>query len=188
LEHIVQLLSQYKYLILLPLAIIEGPIIAVIAGFLCSNGLLHLLFVYPVIILGDLIGDSLVYMLGRRGVPRFLKMIGFRFGYTSEKAANLRLIFKTNPIRTISLSKITLGIGPIGIYLAGNSKVPYKKFIGICLATSAVQYIFYLGVGLLFGGTYLLINRYLNYFASLCIVIFLAFLLFYFIQSKLKKL
>ena len=40
-DHIVYLLTEYKYLILFPLAIVEGPIIAVIAGFLCSSGFLN---------------------------------------------------------------------------------------------------------------------------------------------------
>jgi membrane protein DedA with SNARE-associated domain len=98
------------------------------------------------------------------------------------------IFFDSNPIKTISLSKITLGMGVVGIYLAGNARIPYKKFISICLITSMVQYIFYLGIGLLFGHAYIQINHYLNYFASLSIIIALAVILFISIRSMLKKI
>jgi membrane-associated protein len=187
-EHIVYLLSQYKYFILFPLAIVEGPIIAVIAGFLSTNGLLNPFIVFPVIVFGDIIGDSICYSLGRWGVPGFLKKIGYRFGLNPKRMDRARFLFDSNPITTISLSKIILGIGVTGIYMAGNAKIPYYKFIRICLVTSMIQYIFYLGIGLLFGHAYIQISHYLNYFASICIITVLAVILFYFIKSMLKKI
>ena len=187
-EHIIYLLSQYKYLILFPLAIVEGPIIAVIAGFLCTTQFLNPFIVFPIIVTGDIIGDSLCYMLGRFGVPVFLKKIAKRLGFKSENIYRVRSYFDANPIRTISLSKITLGIGFAGIYLAGNAKIPYRKFILICLLTSALQYIVYLSIGLLFGSAYKQISHYLDFATALIIVIGLTILIFIFIKSKRKKI
>ena len=99
-----------------------------------------------------------------------------------------RFFFEANPNRTISLSKVVLGVGVAGIFMAGNAKVPYNKFIRICLVTSALQYIVYIGIGLLFGQAYIQINHYLNYFASLSIIAAIAIFLFFFIKSKLKKI
>lgn len=186
-ENILDLLSHYKYLILYPLAIVEGPIVAVIAGLLCSNQILNILFVYPIIVAGDITGDSLCYLLGRFGVPKFVKTIAIKLGVKPEKIAVVRTYFDTNPVKTISLSKIALGVGVAGIYLAGNSRIPYKKFIVVCLATSALQYIFYLTIGFLFGSAYLQISRYLNVAATLIILSVLAILLYLFVKSKLKK-
>ena len=187
-EHIIYLLSQYKYLILFPLAIVEGPIIAVIAGFLCTNKFLNPFIVFPVIVAGDIIGDSLCYMLGRFGVPGFLKGIVKRFGFKPENMDLVRSYFDANPAKTISLSKITLGIGVAGIYLAGNAKIPYRKFIRVCLLTSALQYIVYLSVGLLFGSAYKQISHYLDFVTALIIVTGLTILIFIFIKSKRRKL
>ena len=187
-EHIIALLTQYKYFILFPLAIIEGPIIAVIAGFLCISGFLNPFIVMPVIIAGDMIGDSLCYMLGRWGVPRFIKNILKRFGFNTQKLNRVKAYFDKNPTKTISLSKITLGIGVAGIYLAGHARVPYYKFLKICLVTSLLQYIVYLGIGLLFGKAYIQINQYLNYIASIIIICSLVVIVFLFIKSMLKKL
>ncbi len=186
-EYLIHLLSQYKYIILFPLAIVEGPIVAVVAGFLCTNKLLNLALVYPIIILGDITGDSLCYLLGRFGVPKFFKKIAKKFGASPEKMARVKSYFDTNPIKTISLSKITLGIGVAGIYLAGNAKIPYSKFISVCIVTSAVQYVFYLAIGLLFGSAYLQISRYLDVASAAIIITTLTAILFFIIKSKLKK-
>lgn len=186
-DRILQLLSQYQYLILFPLAIIEGPIVAVIAGLLCSTQLLNLVFVYPIIVAGDITGDSICYLFGRFGVPTFVKKIALKLGFKTERIAVVRSYFDTNPIKTISLSKVALGIGVAGIYLAGNAKIPYKKFIVVCLATSAMQYVFYLAIGFLFGSAYTEISRYLNTASAFTIVAALAILLWLFIKSKLKN-
>jgi membrane-associated protein len=188
LENILYLLSHYKYLILYPLAIVEGPILAVVAGFLCTAGLLNAFLVYPIIVLGDITGDSLCYMFGRWGVPGFLKGFVKRFGLRPQNMERVRAYFDSNPNKTISLSKITLGIGFAGIYLAGNAKIPYPKFIRICLVTSALQYVVYLGIGLLFGSAYQQISHYLDFFAALTFVIALAIILLFIVKSIRKKL
>jgi membrane-associated protein len=187
-DHIVYLITQYKYLLLFPLAIVEGPIVAVIAGFLCTHGFLNPLLAYPVIVLGDIIGDTICYSMGRWGVPKFLKKIGFRFGSNPKSIDRARIYFDSNPARTVALSKITLGIGVAGIYIAGNARIPYGKFIRICLITSLVQYLFYLGIGLLFGEAYIQINHYLNYVASIFIIAAFAAILFFIIRAKQKKI
>ena len=189
-DYVFNLLMQYRYLVLLPLCIVEGPIIAVVAGLLCSRGIMNPLYAYLVIVLGDVTGDSIVYLLGRHGKSKstFLVKIKSWIGLTEAKMERARVYFETNPRKTISLSKIILGIGVAGIYMAGNAKVAYGKFISICIATSALQYIFYLGLGFLFGQAYIQINQYLNFFASFSIVLGIALILFFVIKLKLKKL
>jgi membrane-associated protein len=181
-ENIIHLLTAYKYLILFPLAVVEGPILAVIAGLLCSEGFLNPLIVYPIIILGDITGDSLVYALGRWGKSQRPGRLYRLVGLTARKIGRARTYFEDNPIKTVSLSKLILGVGVAGIFLAGNSKVPYKQFLAVCLGTSLAQYTVYLGIGLFFGRAYREINLYLNYLAALSIV--LAFCLFFVIILK----
>lgn len=187
-DNIFYLLLKYKYIILFPLAIVEGPILAVIAGFLCIGGYLNLFIAYPVIVFGDVVGDSLSYMFGRWGIPSFLKPFVKRFGPKPGKMEVVRAYFNANPKKTIALSKITLGIGIAGIYLAGNSKVPYDRFIRICLVTSAMQFIVYMGIGMLFGSAYKQISHYLDLFAAIAIVTVLSVLVIYFIRLIVKRL
>lgn len=185
---IVSLLTHYKYLVLFPLAIVEGPILAVIAGFLCSNGFLNPFYVFPVIVFGDLIGDSICYSLGRWGMPKFIRKIAWWLGLNPVRVERARIYFDSNPVRTVFLSKITLGIGVAGIYLAGNAKILYGKFIRICLITSLIQYVFYLGAGLLFGNAYIQINHYIDKIASIFIISFFGIILFISIRSMLNKI
>ena len=187
LKSIIHLLILYKYILLFPLAIIEGPILAVIAGFLCTLHLLNPFFVYPIIVVGDITGDSLCYLLGRFGVPSFVKRMIKFFGFKLDNVQKVRAYFDANPVKTISLSKLALGIGVTGIYLAGNIKIPYRKFILVCFFTSALQYVFYFGLGLLFGNAYQKISHYLDLLSSFTIVAAVAVVLVIFIKSKRKK-
>lgn len=187
-DNIIYLLSHYKYLILFPLAIVEGPILAVIAGFLCTTGVLNPVLVFPIIVAGDLIGDSLCYALGRWGIPKPLRKLAKRWGFKRETLDRVKTYFDANPVKTISLSKITLGIGVAGIYMAGHARIPYNRFIRICLMTSALQYLVYLSIGILFGDAYIQISRYLNFFASITIVTALAVVVFLLIRRMLQKI
>lgn len=161
---------------------------AVIAGFLCTGGFLNPIIVYPIIVLGDITGDSMCYMFGRWGVPGFLKRIILGFGLKTENVERVRAYFDSNPNKTISLSKITLGIGFTGIYIAGNARIPYLRFILICLITSASQYVVYLSVGLLFGSAYKQISHYLDFFAAVILVTAVSIILIYYIRSIRKKI
>ena len=172
---------------LFPLAVVEGPILAVIAGFLCIQGFLNPLIVYPIIVLGDICGDSLIYALGRWGEFRRHHWWERLIGLNQEKIERARRYFNANPVKTVSLSKLILGVGVAGIFLAGRSRIPYRIFIAVCLGTSAAQYIVYLGIGLLFGRAYKEINLYLNYVATATIVLSFTFLFVYILKSLDKR-
>ena len=173
---------------LFPLAIVEGPLLAVVAGFLCVNNLLNPLIVFPIIVAGDITGDSLCYLLGRVGIPGILKKGARWLGFTADSISSVKLFYDANPNKIISLSKLTPGVGFAGIYLAGNIKIPYKKFIRICLVTSILQYVVYLGIGLVFGNAYLQVSRYMNMATALCSVIAVTAFLLLFMNHKRKQL
>src|ERR1700730_3666378 len=84
-DHIIYLLDEYKYFILFPLAIVEGPILAVIAGFLCMRGILNIGLVLPVIVLADMVSDSACFFLGRKGIPHRLKNLIYRIGFNHDR-------------------------------------------------------------------------------------------------------
>jgi membrane protein DedA with SNARE-associated domain len=59
LTEVVQWLLYYKYFVLFPIMVVEGPIITIIAGFLVSLGHLNGLAAYAVLVAGDVTGDSI---------------------------------------------------------------------------------------------------------------------------------
>ena len=78
LEHFIALLLQYKYFFLFPIAIIEGPIISILAGVLIARGVMDPWVSYTLLVLGDLIGDGFYYAIGRFGGRPVLNKWGHR--------------------------------------------------------------------------------------------------------------
>ncbi len=170
---IIQLLLTYKYLILMPLAIIEGPIVAVICGFLVTLNILNPLLVYVILVIGDIIGDGIIYYIGYSG-KRFLKY----FRVTEEKLEKAKTFFHENHKKAIIMSKLMHGIGFTGLVAAGASHVPYKRYFKTCTLISMIQSAVMIIIGVLFGHAYVQIGKYLDYYAAGVSVIVLAIILF----------
>ncbi len=169
----IELLLTYKYIILVPLSIIEGPIIAVVAGFLVTLGVFNPFVVYVVMVIGDVVGDAIVYYIGYFG-KRFL---GY-FKISDEKLEKARLYFQDNHKKAIIVSKLAHGVGFTGLIAAGASRVDYLRYFKTCTIISLVQSFIMLLIGIFFGHTYMVIEKYLDYYAATTSVILLVVLLF----------
>ncbi len=185
--HIIALLLQYKYAILFPLGIVEGPIITVIAGLFVRTGVLNFYWVYGVVVLGDALGDAIAYSVGRFGGPLVMKKFGKFFGVTPEKIHQAKLYFTNNRRKALFLSKIIHGVGIAGLMTAGSLKIPYKRFFMICITVSLVQSAVFLIVGILFGHAYALIGNYFNLFSQATIVVGLVIALIVFFWLRIRK-
>ncbi len=164
-DQLAHLVSLYGYLVIFPFAIIEGPILTVIGGFLVSLGLLNPVLIYLVVVAGDAVGDSGCYAIGRYGsklVHRFGKYIAL----TPERIEVAKKFFHENHHRAVMASKLIHGIGMTGLIAAGSLHVPYARFVRTCFLVSAAQAFALLMIGILFGHAYILIGQYLSYFAA----------------------
>lgn len=180
------LLEKYKYAILFPLAIFEGPILTVVTGVLVSMGVLNPIISLFVIVPGDVTGDTLYYSLGRYAKTGWLYRVTKRLGLTDERLQRAENFFSNNPHKAIPLSKIILGVGVAGLFLAGRSRFSFRKFIGICTATSILQCSAYLCLGYFFGHAYMQINDSLNYIAAAFLSTAIVAVLYFLIQSKMR--
>ena len=187
-EHVLLYLSHFGYLALFPLAIIEGPIITVIGGFFVRLGILNPVYVYLIVIAGDIVGDMLYYAIGHFGKNKFLHWIGRHIGVTEERLIKVREHYADHGYKTIAASKLLQGIGPIGLIAAGSARVPYPRYMLMCLSVSLVQSALFLTLGYLFGHAYVEISHYLNVFAAilglLLIAVVIGFILY---RNGLKK-
>ena len=164
-QHIITLLIAYRYLILIPFAIIEGPILTVIAGFLVSLGALNWFIVYAIVVWGDVVGDTLCWCAGHWGAG-WLHRHGHYIGITSERLSRAKEYFETYHLKAIILSKLVHGIGFAGLMTAGSLRIPYVRFIKTCLTITLIQSAILLAIGIFFGHAYLQIGSDLNYFAA----------------------
>jgi membrane protein DedA with SNARE-associated domain len=175
----IHLLLTYKYWIVAPLSIIEGPILSVICGFFVTLGIFNFFIIYVIMAVGDIVGDSAIYYLGYAG-KKYLKY----FKVSDEKLEQAKLYFKDNHKKALITSKLVHGIGMAGIVAAGALRVPYKKFFKTCATISFIQSFILVLIGVLFGHAYVVIGKYLSDYAAIISVAFLIFLLFLFLKKK----
>ena len=125
---VLHFLSAYGYLLILPLSIIEGPIVTMLAGLLLASGHLDWRIVLSIVVLGDLIGDALHYALGRWSWKPLINLSRW-YGLTETKAAKLERSVKQNATRLLLLGKWTHAIGGFVLIAAGMARVPLAWFL-----------------------------------------------------------
>ncbi|MBY0472677.1 hypothetical protein K2Q00_00105 [Patescibacteria group bacterium] len=162
---LIALLTTYKYVIIFPLGIFEGPIIAVICGFLATLGIVEWYFAYAILVLADALGDWFYYGLGRFG-STYIHRWGHYIGLTSERIHKAGAYFSKNHFKMVAASKLIHAGGVAGIVAAGTTKLPFLKFAGQCLFISLLQTGILFLLGVFFGHAYDKIGEYLNYYAA----------------------
>ncbi len=186
--HFVTFLEHYKYAVIFPIAVVEGPIISIVSGLLTSLHFLSGPIAYIVLVAGDLTGDSLYYFIGRRwgrsaGVKKFARF----FGYGDKQEKFLENHFKRHTGKTLLLAKASYGLGAASQIAAGIGRVNYYQFflysaLGTLVKTPVLMLIGYYG-----GNSYLKINSYLNSFAYITTAIAVGLLIFYIVAGKFAK-
>ncbi len=157
---IYSLLITYKYIALFPVAVIEGPLATLVAGVFVALGHMNAWIVYFIMVVGDMVGDTGFYLLGRFGSTKVRSWAMRFFKIDMEKVG---VYFSDNPKKTLILSKVMHGIGISGIVGAGVVKFPYARFVLTCAIVSLIQVGILLIVGVVFGGSYVVIEQYLGY-------------------------
>lgn len=176
-------LSSYKYLLIIFFALVEGRVIAMFAGFLISIKELAFWPTYLLLLIGNLIPDSIYYFIGRFGSNwRIVKKY-------KNKISQLEKFWTKDPGKIVIFGKLTMVfIVPVLIFV-GLTKFPYKKF----LIYSIVTDIFFVGlliaIGYFSGSFYQTYSKYLYIFAIVMVIIFVSlfFIIKYIDKNKFDK-
>lgn len=115
--------------LLLPLSVVEGPVVSVMAGWLARLGLLPLGWAYVVLVLGDLIGDLLHYAIGFSGARILPVRWRSRFGLDSPETGQLARHFGETGGRTLVVAKLTHSLGFAALIAAGAARMPLPAFL-----------------------------------------------------------
>jgi len=161
---VISLMLSYRYFILLPLAVIEGPLLMMACGLLVRLGYLNFIPAYALIVIGDLFGDILWYLAGYKfGMP-FVRKFGKFFNITEQDVEKVENIFHRHDSAILLLSKMTMGLGfaLVTLISAGLVKIPLKKFVfwnalGGLLWTACLM-----AIGIYLGNFYLTVNSVLG--------------------------
>jgi membrane protein DedA with SNARE-associated domain len=182
LASIAALLLQYKYLILLPIVALEGPIATVIAGFFISMGAMDWPLTYFLVVFGDLCGDILFYYIGKIGRLKWVKRWGKYIGLNEHRVERIDKLFREHPGKTLLFGKFSHVVGAPVLIAAGMAKMPIRFFLMWNFLGTLPKSLTFLIIGFYFGKAYVTINRYLNDFfiagSILVIILAIIFMLF----------
>lgn len=188
LETIIGYLIEYRYVLIIPLAIIEGPIVMVLCGFLLRFGTFDILPLYGALTLADLIGDIFWYCVGRFWGLRFIKKFGKYFSVSEQSLEKTTSLFHKHHNKILFISKITMGFGfaLVTLIAAGVSKVPFRKYLIFNVAGQLIWTGVLLSVGFAFGNIYTSIDKGFRE-VSLVAIIIISIVLIYGFGKYISK-
>ncbi|MFZ2072576.1 MAG: hypothetical protein WA101_02080 [Minisyncoccia bacterium] len=182
---ILQLLLTYRYILLFPIACLEGPIVAIIAGFFIHLGYLSIFPSYLLLILGDFFIDTLLYYIGKSSnKPKIIEKYKSKSNFFSKNINHIKNLWDTHPVKTMFFSKLAYGFSIPLLVSAGATKLPYKKFAFSALTVSIFQYGVFLTIGYYFGRSYELMAKYVKFTGIIIGVIGVVFVIIYFLIRK----
>lgn len=128
------LISQHGYAALLIGSMAEGETITLLGGVAAHQGLLRFPLVVLMVALGGMIGDQVLYFLGRRYGARLLT----RFKRHQDKIASAQKMIARHPLLFVPGCRFMYGFRIIGPLLIGASHVPPKVFLPLNIAGALV--------------------------------------------------
>lgn len=152
---LLDLIRDHGITVLTPLAVIEGPVVSVVAGYLVSLQLVTLRAVLIALVIADVLGDVAVYALGRFG--RRVIPFGFlgRFGLTRTRVARMVRGFRARGTRILVVGKLTHAAGFAVMVAAGIVRMSFARFMVVSLLTTIPKTVILVAVGHIFGTAWL---------------------------------
>lgn len=170
-----------KYVLLFLLTIVEGPLVAMVAGLFASLGFFNLILAYLVILAGDLVSDSLYYSIGFWGREKVIKKYGRFILLDQTKLHKFETLVRYHSVKVLVIGKLTHFAGVPVLLAAGLVRIPYRKFIWYDMLATLPKSLIFLLLGFYFGSLTGTISHYLEYgtliTGGLLAVIFAGYLL-----------
>jgi len=133
------LVHQYGLAILAPLALLEGPIISILGGYLAGHGLVHLPALLVVVIAADLLGDAILYGVGRRGGRLLPPRLRARMTRNTRLQDRLKREMQDHGARLLVIAKLTHGAGFAVLMAAGATRYPFPRFLLVNLGATILK-------------------------------------------------
>lgn len=159
---IASIISSYGIAILAPLSIVEGPIVTVVAAYLASLHLLRLVDVIICVIIGDLVGDCILYWVGRGMLDWLPLSLRVRFGVSRRRMAVLMRTYRDNGVRVVVVGKLTHAAGFAVLIAAGAARMPFMTFVMANFLATIPKSLALVAVGYLFGSAHALIAEWFS--------------------------
>lgn len=187
LETIIALASKHGLAVVAPLAVLEGPIVTVIAAWLASQHILDLWSVAIIVIVADIVGDVGLYALGRWGLHRLPKRWRDKLGLNRARLLGLAKHFRARGNRTLIMGKLTHSAGAAVLVAAGLGKVRLWRFIWVNLVATIPKSLFFVAIGYTLGSAYTQIDNWITRASLILLAVLLVGGTIWLLQRWAKK-
>lgn len=137
------LISQYGYAALVIGSVAEGETITLLGGVAAHQGLLRFWLVVVSVALGGMIGDQLLYLVGRRYGTTILR----RFSRHRDKIHQAQSLIRRHPYLFVIGSRFMYGFRIIGPLLIGTSRLRPKIFLPLNIVGAIVWALLFTTLG-----------------------------------------
>ena len=185
---IINLILTYRYLILFPLACIEGPVLALVIGFLVHLGYFNIFGAMLLMCAGDFLPDIFYYYLGYVGNEKnYLEKYGSRFQFIKSNFPIIEKLWRDHGYKMMFFSKLAYGMSTPLLISSGLAKMPFKKFAPRALLVTIFQYGIILTLGYYLGYSYVYAAKYIQYVGIILALVLIAFIYIYIRIQKYAK-
>ena len=182
-----QLIETYGLWLLAPIAIFEGPIVTVVAGYIAQLGYLNVVAVYIVCVLADLVGDAILFALGRYGPEMLSTKWQARFGLNKARKLSLSNHFDNHGGKTLLLGKLTHSAGAAVLLAAGVSKMRFMPFLWYNLLGTLPKTLVFVVLGYTLGHAYATIDNYIFRISVILLLIIIVAGAFWFMRHRWRS-
>lgn len=192
-ESVTELILQYRYWILIPLSLIEGPLVAFIAGTMAALGFFNIYALGALFFIRDIGLDAGYYAMGHYGGrTKFAQNMLKRMRITAEHLEEVRVLWVRRPGMTMLIGKLSYGIASAFIVVAGMVKMPLRTFFAYGALVAVLQYglLLLLGyfLGASFGGSIAHIIENVQYAIAIAAVVISGYYIFtWYMRGKFLK-
>lgn len=147
-------IAEYGIAILAPLAVVEGPIVTIVAAYMASLKLLDLGNVILCVIIADVVGDCILYAMGRGLLDWLPLSIRRKFGVSRRRMAQMIRTFRDNGVRLLVIGKLTHAAGFAVLFAAGAARMPFLTFVLANLLATIPKSLILVAIGYMFGSAH----------------------------------
>ena len=176
------------YIFIIFLALIEGPFLSIILGVFLKFGFLDFYLVYASVMIGDLIGDVILYRLGYKYGDKAFGKIQKRFNVTEKQYEKVKSLFHKRKYLVLFISKISNGFGfaVLVLFTAGTAKISFYKYITINMIAQFIWSGMLIFIGFTFADIFSKVNNIYEKIIYIFIFITVLLLLYFYKRYKQK--
>lgn len=123
----------------------DVPLVA--AGYLCWDGTISFLPTLAVTLFGVVVGDSILFFIGRRLGLSVLHRERFQRIFKPEKVKRTRAYFRKYGDKIVFYARFVAGFRAVAFFMAGAMKMKYQRFILLDFLAALLSVPIWVGIG-----------------------------------------